>query len=862
MKSFDVYLQRAEVPKWKEHYIDYAVLKQNLRLYGKRRRQLQRGDLDWSTVLGTNTTTANSNGAETDQNLMFSYALQDSDEGSSSLDTQDDRLSRLEHDDFKKTLQQELEKATQWFHKSWVTLQSTSFQEDEKHEEDGILDLYGFAVVNICVLRQLILKYNAHVRMYEGSMFVSEWEILQHSSQPTAASALMVSEVEQHGEESMEFSVQTVVPSLMALLEPLQDRMMTMPSYWMMSDAPELTSIRSQKPTSDFRARANELEALLEQTSWKQQTRQSPNKTERLLLTIRSFYMMGTAQLGISLEPKFLYAQVRGFKKEMKALAVWRERPLGAAYGGDDDQSTTSCKMGEMDPANVWPLFLNLVSCFLFMMNNYIIEPSSAYYANALGSSDALSGIMMGMAPWFALTSAVGYSVWTNKSYKQPILFAGTLMVIGNTLYGAAYSYQSMTMCLVGRAISGFGAPRIINRRYVADATPFSLRTISSAAFALTTALGAASGPGFAILLDAVPEFQFYLPFLGQQTFNGMTGPGFVMAALWFLYSVAIVVSFGEPNRSGLDELKQREAAAKLVALQKSTDESDAALVPPENNDDDVSVGSQSTGFHDEIEEVSKHSPLYCIKHMTRATALCMALIFMKRIALEVRKCEIDYVEAIDTFVICSCLLIGSISPHFLLGLFAEYCWIDFCHHQKPLRVVDSQRWNSPSGQRFDCNSGFHLCRMALAVPRGPIPGHVVHGHYRSGHGGYDRSHRFVRSRVLRHVQLRFDLFGRAHPIHYWFPHCLFGSRGLRVLCGLADEQVCPERTGCWNLQQRALGDIGRHWWACRGRFVYYGHGTHQHSESAESIACSRFDPHAGEHVPPLQELQDCCCIK
>jgi len=268
-------------------------------------------------------------------------------------------------------------------------------------------------------------------------------------------------------------------------------------------------------------------------------------------------------------------------------------------------------------------------------MNNYIIEPSSAYYANALGSSDALSGIMMGMAPWFALTSAVGYSVWTNSSYKQPILFAGTLMVIGNTLYGAAYSYQSMTMCLVGRAITGFGAPRIINRRYVADATPFSLRTISSAAFALTTALGAASGPGFAILLDAMPEFQFYLPFLGQQTFNGMTGPGFVMAALWFLYSVTIVVSFGEPNRSGLDELKQREAAAKLVALQKSADESDAALVPPENDDDDVSVGSQSTGFQDEIEEVSKHSPLYCIKHMTRATALCMALIFMKRIALE-----------------------------------------------------------------------------------------------------------------------------------------------------------------------------------------------------------------------------------
>jgi len=373
--------------------------------------------------------------------------------------------------------------------------------------------------------------------------------------------------------------------------------------------------------------------------------------------------------MGISMEPKFLHRRVRGFKKEMKALAIWREQ--SRTGGGDDDPGLASS--GEMDPANVWPLVLNLLSCYLFMMNTYIIEPSSAYYANALGSSDAMSGIMMGMAPWFALLSAVGYSVWTNTSYKQPILFAGTLMVIGNTLYGAAYSYQSMTMCLVGRAISGFGAPRIINRRYVADATPFKLRTMSSAAFALTTALGAASGPGFAILLDMVPVFQFPLPILGLQTFNGMTGPGFVMALLWFLFTIAIAVSFREPNRSGLDELKEREAAAKAEALlgdgekgnelapddETDYDNSRKALrsaevfadeadyrsadgqisAYTEDEDDASSVGSRSVASGVSLDKkdigVSKHSPLYCIRNMTRATALCMGLIFMKRIALE-----------------------------------------------------------------------------------------------------------------------------------------------------------------------------------------------------------------------------------
>lgn len=282
----------------------------------------------------------------------------------------------------------------------------------------------------------------------------------------------------------------------------------------------------------------------------------------------------------------------------------------------------------KLDSRNIWPLALNLISCFLFMMNSYIVEPSSAYYASALGSSDALSGVMIGAAPWFAFFSAVGYSYWTNVSYKKPIIFAGILNIIGNLLYANAYAYKSMGMCLVGRSLTGLGAPRVINRRYVADATPFALRTVTSAAFAGATALGAALGPGVAIILNLY-EFQVTLPLFGTQFFNGMTGPGYFMAFTWFVYTITIIFTFNEPNRSGLDELRERESTLKMqrqeeIALVRETGENgDASDDNSIENEEPVTLISL---FCD---------PLSCLKRINKATAICMVVLFMKRFALE-----------------------------------------------------------------------------------------------------------------------------------------------------------------------------------------------------------------------------------
>ena len=65
-------------------------------------------------------------------------------------------------------------------------------------------------------------------------------------------------------------------------------------------------------------------------------------------------------------------------------------------------------------------------------------------------------------------------------------------------------------------------------------------------AFAVAIALNVALAPGMTALLDRMDEFNFYLPFLNEQHFNGMTGPGYFMALNWFVYTLYIVIFFGK----------------------------------------------------------------------------------------------------------------------------------------------------------------------------------------------------------------------------------------------------------------------------------------------------------------------------
>jgi hypothetical protein len=599
MKHFGEYLQRAILKEeWQPYYIDYGLLKERLRSFARRRKALRRlwteHDVELPElhhVLASMNADSYVNldqpdHAETERQL----SVAERDELATLLLEQVDQVSELANHQMA-TIQESLRSSP-----SGISLNALSH---------SLLELFHFMVTNIVTLRQILLRYNAYAQTFDAHV-LTEGDLQQQNQDLVVNSSTNL-----HSANDME--ALTVWN-----LHKIADLESTLVLWYL-----------SRQEYDELRLFSNNYQHfrwLLDKSLTSMERGGHFLWRDHLIATLRYYYVMGTRPLGLALEPKILILKGRHLKKQVKALVKWKDT---------QNFPTTSIRRYKMDPRNLWPLILNLVSCFLFMMNNCIIKPSSAYYVSDLGSSDALSGLLLGMAPWFALISAVGYSFWTNVNYKHPILFAGLFMVIGNTLYAVADSFQSLPLCLVGQAMQGLGAPEVINRRYVADATPFEVRTTASAAFCLCTALGAALGPAMAILLDRI-HWNFNLYGITVRV-NGMTGPGYFMTILWFLYTTVILFTFREPNRLGLEELRQREA--EQVWTTQETKNAKTAPSNDEDDDDDAtsmdSTADLSMSSSLSLPTNNTNSPLYCIKHMTKAATLCMAVMFFKRIALE-----------------------------------------------------------------------------------------------------------------------------------------------------------------------------------------------------------------------------------
>ena len=585
--------------------MDYFNLKAKLRQFYKRRRRVQK------LLLGSALTPEEfqilaAGVGDVDQAGYFAYIDQSS--CKLHVDREDAllRLSIVERKEFSELLEAEISKASAFYSETLLKeLKAKIEKEGSEEASNELLETTAFCVCNIVTFRQVLIRYDGFRRTFDG-LPLSQWHLQR---------------------------------SLLGNKHPVH-------SLFQLKDLYEL----EKKLVYQMQRRKESTEKLSMQSECFQHILQKTNDAldravaghvvfkDRVIATIRQYFLFGFQSRGLVHSPKILM-KGRHLKAELRAVAKWRETKEFPAAEQYPDSFRS--RLRQLKAENIFPLLLNLLSCFFFMMNNYIIEPSSAYYANALGSSDALSGIMIGAAPWFAMVSAVGYSYWTNYNYKCPIIFAGCLQLVGNFMYANAYSYSSMTMCLFGRVLTGLGAPRIINRRYVADATPFSLRTAASASFAMATALGAALGPGMAILLDNVNEFEFRVPFLEQQYFNGMTGPGYFMALCWGFYTVIIILFFEEPTRSGLEELREREDAGIIKGVEPKPDalidRQDTSLTIEEGYESDASEGDTdaSSSYFPESPTKRRWICCGCLRHMTTPVIITMSLIFMKRIALE-----------------------------------------------------------------------------------------------------------------------------------------------------------------------------------------------------------------------------------
>jgi hypothetical protein len=452
------------------------------------------------------------------------------------------QVSNFERNDLVVFLAHEMDKVAMFYLAQWQRLSQQLLdynlhQQDMQQQQLGtrshardpqlvelgqeILELEAFSAINIITIRQMLIRYDAFARSFEGTPMLAYYmKMIKSDKSMTSFRKLL-----QHEE------VHALAESFLGLCE----------------DNLELAT--------KFQLKRQEFQHVLESSERAEATSSTGHAMalqDTLLQNLRYYFLLGLIEDRIGYEPAYLTSRGNSLTQEMQILADWRE----------EDHLTKQLQKGqekdELPRQQIFNLTMALLAAFLYCMNYYIVEPSSTMYVNALGSHDAMSGALIGMMPIASFMSAIFFSIWTNHSFRQPFLMSCALLLSGNILYSAAYNFKSIEMALAGRFLTGLGGPKCIIRRYMADTTSLNLRTSVNAGFGMVVAAGSALGPGCAILLNKL-DFAIPIP-NGEIWLNGMTGPGYFMALLWTIFSIALYVEFREPDRSGLEEQKRMEA--------------------------------------------------------------------------------------------------------------------------------------------------------------------------------------------------------------------------------------------------------------------------------------------------------------
>jgi predicted MFS family arabinose efflux permease len=263
---------------------------------------------------------------------------------------------------------------------------------------------------------------------------------------------------------------------------------------------------------------------------------------------VLSHVSQGLSSRGPSTEP--LLNQIYQARRRLQQNSEYMEMlATTVLYGSrsfqmdDNDDMTQVSNLGEEDGPSWLSNQLNLMSTFLYMVNYFIVAPTSGSYAQKLGSNENLASLIIGMTPIAAIVSTLLYSWWTSHSYKAALIFASSCSLVGNLFYAAGLPCNSLTLVLIGRLFNGFGSARSINRRYIADSFARSERTAASAAFVTAGALGMAAGPALASLLEVATNSSV------SPYWQVENAPGWFMFAMWSLYLVLLVFFFEDPPR-------------------------------------------------------------------------------------------------------------------------------------------------------------------------------------------------------------------------------------------------------------------------------------------------------------------------
>src|ERR1041385_8917381 len=143
------------------------------------------------------------------------------------------------------------------------------------------------------------------------------------------------------------------------------------------------------------------------------------------------------------------------------------------------------------------------ITAFIDMVGLTMIMPLLPFYAEQLGASATVVGLLIAA---FSLAQLLVAPLWGRSSDRygrRPAILAGLLVTaVAYVLFGFA---SSLPLLLLSRLLQGVGGGTIgVVQAYVADASPVDQRTRRLGWLSALTSLGAVAGPAFGSLMIAI----------------------------------------------------------------------------------------------------------------------------------------------------------------------------------------------------------------------------------------------------------------------------------------------------------------------------------------------------------------------
>lgn len=209
---------------------------------------------------------------------------------------------------------------------------------------DEVLELIAFCVINVVTAQQILVRYDAFAREFEGTPMLNYY-MKKVTKQPTSFRKILFHE-----------ELQAIASAFVTGSE----------------DLPFVIHFKAQ------RTMFNEILKSLQSTeALSSSTHDHLSLVDSILNGVRKWFLVGLFEDRLGLESAYLTSRGQSLTSEMERLAQWRKQKH------DIIVSTKKSKDKQLSGMQVFHLTLNLLAAFLYCMNYYVSSDGAWVSRNA-----------------------------------------------------------------------------------------------------------------------------------------------------------------------------------------------------------------------------------------------------------------------------------------------------------------------------------------------------------------------------------------------------------------------------------------------------------------------------------------------